>query len=46
MSGGRQTVEIEADIVRRAPVLELRAPAFCSFADMNWFEELLVLSNA
>ena len=33
---------VEADIVQRAPVLELRAPAFCSFADMNWFEELLV----
>lgn len=33
---------VQADIVRRAPVLELRAPAFCSFADMNWFEELAV----
>ncbi|MGV8853226.1 MAG: DUF1868 domain-containing protein [Devosia sp.] len=33
---------VEADIVQRAPVLELRAPAFCSFSDMNWFEELLV----
>ncbi len=31
------------EITRRAPVLELRAPAFCSFEDMNWFEELLVL---
>ncbi len=27
----------------QAPVLELRAPAFCSFEDMNWFEELLPL---
>lgn len=35
---------VEADIVQRAPVLELRAPAFCSFADMNWFEELLVFN--
>lgn len=34
---------VEADIVQRAPVLDLRAPAFCRFADMNWFEELLVL---
>ena len=35
--------EVLDDITRRAPVLELRAPAFCSFEDMNWFEELLVL---
>ena len=37
---------VEADIVRRAPVLELRPPAFCSFADMNWFEELVVFQPA
>jgi hypothetical protein len=35
--------EIVADIGRRAPVLALRQPAFCSFADMNWFEELVPL---
>ncbi|KKC40956.1 hypothetical protein WH87_02030 [Devosia epidermidihirudinis] len=34
---------IAEDIRARAPVLELRAPAFCSFADMKWFEELVVL---
>jgi hypothetical protein len=28
---------------RQAPVIELRAPAFCSFTDMKHFEELLVL---
>jgi hypothetical protein len=32
--------ETLADIRRRAPIIELRAPAFCSFKDMNWFEEL------
>lgn len=36
--------EVLDDILRRAPVLELRAPAFCSFEDMNWFEELKVFS--
>lgn len=35
--------EVLTDIRQRAPVLALRAPAFCSFADMNWFEELRVL---
>lgn len=35
--------DISADIARRAPVLDLRRPAFCSFNDMNWFEELRVL---
>lgn len=34
------------DIRRRAPVLELRAPAFCRYDDMNWFEELLVFEPA
>lgn len=28
---------------REAPVIELKAPAFCSFKDMKHFEELLVL---
>ncbi|ANT53672.1 DUF1868 domain-containing protein [Mesorhizobium amorphae] len=28
---------------REAPVIEIRPPAFCSFRDMNHFEELLVL---
>ena len=37
--------EVLADVRRDAPVLELRAPAFCSFDDMNWFEELLVLDE-
>jgi len=34
--------EVTADIAARAPVLDLRAPAFCAFQDMNWFEELRV----
>jgi hypothetical protein len=34
--------EVAADIRDRAPVLELNPPAFCSFDDMNHFEELLV----
>lgn len=33
------------DIAARAPVLDLRAPAFCSFADMNHFEELQVFAE-
>ncbi|WP_240230459.1 DUF1868 domain-containing protein [Devosia lacusdianchii] len=37
--------EVAEDIRRRAPVLELRAPAFCSFEDMNWFEELRVFGT-
>ncbi|CAN0469409.1 unnamed protein product, partial [Hapterophycus canaliculatus] len=36
--------EIEAELVAEAPVLPLRAPAFCEFADMTWFEELIVLA--
>lgn len=36
--------EVLAHITRRTPLLELRPPAFCSFADMNHFEELLVLA--
>ncbi|QND62513.1 DUF1868 domain-containing protein [Mesorhizobium loti] len=28
---------------RQAPVIEIKAPAFCSFRDMEHFEELLVL---
>ena len=36
--------EVAAEIRAQAPVLELRAPAFCSFADMNWFEELVVFA--
>lgn len=35
--------EIEAELVAAAPVLPLRAPAFCTFADMTWFEELVAL---
>jgi hypothetical protein len=33
-----------ARLQREAPVLELRPPAFCSFEDMEHFEELLVLA--
>ncbi|MBO3760952.1 DUF1868 domain-containing protein [Ciceribacter sp. L1K22] len=35
--------EVAKDIQRRAPVLELKPPTFCSFEDMNHFEELIVL---
>ena len=35
--------DIAGDIRRRAPVLELKAPAFCAFKDMKHFEELVVL---
>lgn len=38
--------EIADDIRHRAPVLELRPPAFCTFNDMNHFEELRVLPLA
>ncbi|MFN7126123.1 MAG: DUF1868 domain-containing protein [Allorhizobium sp.] len=38
--------EVATDIRRRAPVIELRAPAFCAFDDMNHFEELLVFEPA
>jgi hypothetical protein len=37
--------EVVADINRRAPLLDLRAPAFCSFEDMNHFEELVVFDG-
>jgi hypothetical protein len=42
----RMLDEVVADINRRAPVLELNPPAFCSFADMNHFEELRVFEEA
>ena len=32
-------------INRRAPLLDLRAPAFCSFGDMNHFAELVVFDG-
>ena len=35
--------EVVEEIRQRAPILSLRPPAFCSFEDMNHFEELLVL---
>lgn len=38
--------EALSDIRRRAPIIELRAPAFCSFEDMNWFEELRVFDES
>ena len=34
--------EVAAEIRTRAPVIELQAPAFCAFDDMNHFEKLLV----
>jgi hypothetical protein len=38
--------EVVRDIAARAPVLELRPPAFCAFEDMNHFEELWVFERA
>lgn len=38
--------DIVDTIRRRQPVIELRAPAFCSFEDMNHFEELLIFQKA
>jgi hypothetical protein len=35
--------EVVRDLAERAPVLELRTPAFCAFKDMKHFEELRVL---
>jgi hypothetical protein len=34
--------EVVRDIAHRAPVFDLRPPAFCAFEDMNHFEELRV----
>lgn len=34
--------DVACAIRQRAPIIELRAPAFCAFEDMNHFEELLV----
>lgn len=34
--------EVAADIRREMPILELDAPAFCAFEDMNHFSELLI----
>jgi hypothetical protein len=36
--------EVAQDIRQRSPVIELRAPAFCAFDDMNHFEELLTFA--
>jgi len=36
--------EVANEIRLRAPVIELRAPAFCAFDDMNHFEELLAFA--
>lgn len=38
--------EVVEEIRQRAPIIALRPPAFCSFEDMNHFEELLVLAPA
>jgi len=35
--------EIVEDLREAAPIIELAPPAFCSFEDMNHFEELVVL---
>lgn len=35
--------DIQAELVAAAAVVPLRTPAFCEFADMTWFEELVVL---
>jgi hypothetical protein len=35
--------EVVHEIRQQAPILSLKPPAFCSFEDMNHFEELLVL---
>jgi len=34
--------QVTAEIREKTPILELHPPAFCSFDDMNHFEELLV----
>lgn len=39
----RELHAILEDITREAPILPLNAPAFCRFADMTHFKELLVL---
>lgn len=39
----RMLREVTQDIQRRAPILELKPPAFSSFDDMNRFDELVVL---
>ncbi len=36
---------ILTDLVKAAPVIPLTPPAFCSFADMTRFEELLILKD-
>ena len=36
--------EVSSDILARVPILELQPPAFCSFDDMNHFEELQVFN--
>lgn len=38
--------EVVRDIADREPLLDLRAPAFCTFEDMNHFEELRVFEYA
>lgn len=37
--------DVVRDIAERAPVLDLKAPAFCAFEDMNHFEELRVFEG-
>lgn len=36
---------IVVDLVKAAPIIPLITPAFCQFADMTYFEELLVLEG-
>lgn len=40
----RALSEISEDLARAAPVIPLHPPAFCAFADMEHFEEVLVLA--
>lgn len=37
--------KILADLTKAAPIIPLRPAAFCTFNDMTWFEELLVLKG-
>jgi len=37
--------EVTETVVRQMPILELRPPAFCTFDDMNHFEERVVLQR-
>ena len=38
--------ELTEEYRRRIPVVEPGPPAFCAFADMNWFESVLTLEGS